>query len=260
MRPSSNKNTNLMFFLGFFLTILYCSCFADELSHQTAQQSFQSLEQIENPEQLGNYIANYYKNPKPGEIPKLVDILLGDKNFMNPFNAAVVMAFLTRVAKDNPEKIKEWFEQIKISSPNKLANIYRAIWDSDTQQSREFLEKLANGDDKLLSGIAKKITSRPPEEDILDEKMLSGGWIDRAWAVYAASGDSEYLKRILMIISSKKLTEIYADDGLISMATWSLNSMRKKDKIVDEKVRAIIADNPKLEYRIDKKESEHDEL
>lgn len=180
MRTLSNKNINLTFFLGFFLTILYCSCFADELPHQTVQQSFQSLEQIENPEQLGNYLANYYKNPRPEEIPKFVDILLSDKEFLNPFNGAVVMAFLTRVAKDNPEKINGWFEQIKTSSPNKLVYIYWAIWDSDTQQSREFLKRLENSDDKLLSGIAKEITSRPPEEDILDEKMLSGGWIDRA--------------------------------------------------------------------------------
>ncbi|CAL7964278.1 hypothetical protein GAMM_60300 [Gammaproteobacteria bacterium] len=63
-----------------------------------------------------------------------------------------------------------------------------------------------------------------------------------------------------MIASSKNSTEIYADDGLIDMATWSLNSMRKQDNIIDEKVRAIIADNPKLEYRISKKESEHIEL
>jgi len=39
--------------------------------------------------------------------------------------------------------------------------------------------------------------------------MLSGGWIDRAWAAYGANGNPEYLKRILMIASSKKLTEIY---------------------------------------------------
>ena len=83
--------------------------------------------------------------------------------------------------------------------------------------------------------------------------MLSGGWIDRAWAAYGANGNPEYLKRILMIASSKKLTEIYADDGLIDTATWFLNSMREQDNIVDEKIRAIIADNPKLEYRIAKK-------
>jgi len=155
MKPlRSNKNINLRLFLGFFLIILYCPCFADELPHQTASQSFQSLEQIENSEQLGDYLSNYYKNPRSEEIPKFVDILLGNKEFLNPFNGAVVMTFLTMVAKDNPEKINGWFEQIKTSSPNKLAYIYCAIWDSDTQQSREFLKRLEHSDDKILSGIA----------------------------------------------------------------------------------------------------------
>ena len=224
------------------------------------QQSPQNLEQIESLEQLGKYVTNYYKNPQPGEMPKFIDILLGSKKFLTPFNGAIFMTFLTRIAKDNPEEIEGWFKQIKISDPNKLACIYRAIWDSNTQQSREFLEKLTNSKNKVLSRVAKNITSRPPEEDLLDEEMLSGGWIDMAWAAYAASGDREYLKRILMIISSKNSTEIYADDGLINMATWSMNSMREQDKVVDEKVRSIIADNPKLEYRMDKEESEHDEL
>lgn len=63
-----------------------------------------------------------------------------------------------------------------------------------------------------------------------------------------------------MIAASKNFTEIYADDGLISMARWSLNSMREQDNIIDEKIMAMIADNQKLEYRIDKKESDHVEL
>ncbi len=132
--------------------------------------------------------------------------------------------------------------------------------DSNTQQSKEFLEKLTNINDELLARIAQTIISQPPEEDVLEEKFLSGGWIDRAWAMCGASGDDRYLKKILMIASSKNFTEIYADDGLINMASWSLNSMLKQDKTVDEKIRAMIADNPKLEYHLDRKKSKRVEL
>lgn len=239
-----------------FLTVLYGSCFADNFSSELSEQPFKNLEQIENSKQLGNYISSYYKNPQPGEIPKLIGVLLGDRGFMNSFNAAVFMEFLTRVAKDNPDKIAGWFEQIKLPH-NKLVLIYIAIWNSNTQQSRELLEKLAgSSNDELLSKIAKTISSRPPEEDVLDEKFFSFGWIDRAWAAYGASGSNEYLKKILMIISSKRSTKIDADDGLIKLATWSLNSMRKQDATVDEKVGTIIATNPELEYQADEKEIE----
>jgi hypothetical protein len=252
MKSFGSKNINSVLILGFFLTILCNFCFADE--PQPIQPIYQNLEQIENLEQLGNYIANYYKNPEPQKIPKFIDILCGDKDFLDSFSGAPIMTFLTRVVKDNPEKIKEWLEQIKTSDLNKLFYIYQAIWDSDTQQSRAFLQGLTNNADRLLARVARKITSRPPEEDVLTEKMLSGGWIDRAWAAYAANGDNNYLKRILKIAASKNFTEIYADDGLVDMAIWSLNSMRKKDKIVDEKVISLINENPKLEYRTNKEE------
>lgn len=247
---SWSKTISISVFLSIFTILLCCNCFASEAPKPKVQES-SVLNKVD------GYMTGYYKHPQPNKLPWFINTVISHKEFFNLDQGvgSIIAAFITEVAKNNPEKIYLWMQQIKAVADNEHKLIYQAIWDSNTQQSKRYLKELAKSDNKQVSNVAKQVMKKPPE-DILNKK-IDGLVLDQLWASYEASGNDKYLIRILEVANEdpKKYEFKLRDKELVTIdvlniaaATWSLNSKRNQDKEIDNKIKKIIASKPELDY------------
>ncbi|MBU0744035.1 MAG: hypothetical protein KKE11_01500 [Gammaproteobacteria bacterium] len=244
-------------FLIFFVSYSFTSAamnnsinndaFSDELIKTSSAEKLNEEE----------FMDNYFKNPTPDRMPEYINTIINDPEIIGPFNGQVFIAFVAGIVKDNPEKVASWMERLKFideHSMERLNYIYWGIWYSGNPEAGAYLQQLAMGDDYRAS-LAKRII-RSPLRDLLEIEKTDPGNIDMLWASFFARGDDEYLRLLLRIAAfdpKRDLSGLYADDGLVSMAIWSIKSYREKDPVINERIANLIAKNPDFDYSINQK-------
>jgi len=226
--------------------LLFVSCFASTPLTKKATSVFNNVEN------LSHYMANYYKHPEPDKLPDFINKFFK----INPKGENIVMAFLTRIVKDNPGKIGEWTKRFDLKDSVRRRLIYQAIWDANTETSRRYLLNLTSSKDVIISKITTEITSVPPNEVLF--RKVTDEVLDELWITYAASGDEQCLIRILKFVNQDPKNYMIKQDGkdLISLqgayvaaGIWSLEKQRKQDPEIDHKIKKIVIQYPHLDYQ-----------
>ncbi len=233
-----NKTYVGLFILGFVFLFSMQPSFANNRAVQIA---------------LIAWFQQYQDNPKPEQIPKMLQDFTKNEYLNKPGAAYPITAFFMIIFQKYPDQIKIWLEPLKDLSHNNKAILYTALWQSNNKKAQEYLEELYQRADKKEKMMISQIRSRKII-DLMKVHFVSTEIIDMMWASYYASGDTKYISRVLAILewenpldktNVKNLNRFQAQQAImITTAKWSLSSNAKHDAKVKEYLKEKEKDAP----------------
>lgn len=205
--------------------------------------------------QFGNWTQTYYTDPTPNELPKMINLAIqcksfdrehehnirqGEPNYISP-----MPYFFAQIFAAHPDKIESWMTQIKFTSDYQEKIIYSALWESNTHVGEKYLTQIASGNTHSAK-IAKKIMANP-RQNIL-QKAITPESLDELWASFFATGDAQYIARIIstlswqsLLISDEPLTkENFYKTVAYLAAKWSLYANAKQDPNIRKKCEEML--------------------
>ncbi|MEO8204919.1 MAG: hypothetical protein ABI615_01970 [Chthoniobacterales bacterium] len=141
----------------------------------------------------GAWFTYYYMDPQPDKFPAEVRSMSEKGDLTKVDNQQPLIAFLSRIMAQNPDKISSWMSELESLPPNDKRVLYSAIWFSSTDQGRTFFQK------NNLAGYLKK---EPP--DILKMEPDSPSTLDMLWGYFMATGDPKAIRQIVSTLNLSK--------------------------------------------------------
>jgi hypothetical protein len=132
------------------------------------------------------WVDAYYRNPQPDRFVAEVRARSKSGKLSAPKAAPPMVAFLSRVMADNPEKIAVWMAALADLPESDKETLHKAIWLSRTTAGKAYLEK-----EGLLKYLAQ------PAADILKLPIESPAVLDMLWGYFFATGDEAPIRRIV---------------------------------------------------------------
>ncbi len=160
------------------------------------------------------WMTFYYQNPQPEYFVKAVKQMIQDGIFDKKSAHPPLIAFLSQILAQNPDKINDWTSQLK-----EEIKLYDELW---TQI--------------LLASNTKDKKSRPVYEIF----PVHPGVLDMNWGYFSATGDKRAIRNIIKAFQYNELIESAPSDkkllltSIIKAAEWSLNSNCKQHPLVLE--------------------------
>ena len=188
-----------------------------------AEELTAPVKEITSLDALSRWMTYYYLHPQPELlIPAL--IFADKQGLIQGDSAAPLQAFTSKVLAQNPQKLKEWFSQFGPMSSNGKTLLLTAIWWSNSKESKDLLDKIASElPEKSRSEFNNQLKNAPPAIETMD--ISSPDVLDMLWASFSATGDTQYVKRLMTTLpwgrnDSKDLPKML----IASAARWSLVS------------------------------------
>lgn len=201
--------------------------------------------------ELNELMSQYYKNPQPERL--LASFYSCAKSgVVNDKTVQPIMtAFLSEVFQANPSKLSQWKNEWMGLKPAHRNLIWVGLWYADTESAEKVLQDVAsNGpaqDKRTCIELLNKQTV-PYVEQPLNPLVL-----DELWACYSASGDSEFVLRIMDALPLTDLANATSEQRLIGEAAmWSLKSNCRKHEAVMKICMKEKEANPKMRKYLDK--------
>ncbi len=172
------------------------------------------------PEMVAQYLAGSIKDIKDDDDQEHAVTLM--------------IIFLGQLGHQHPELLDAWTQASTAMSPRAQYVFAYAIWMADPGHSDKRVAKIVeamSGDDEHLNiDIIAKLPDQDPP-DFKSFKPSDGATLDYWWVSFMATGDTEYVGRILTALPPHKHTFEEFDPGddfialaVASSAIWSLTS------------------------------------
>ncbi len=209
--------------------------------------------------EVNNWIANYYQHPQPDLTGKMIQQLIKLNAFSQPTAAHPITIFLSQIFRQNPDKIADWLKDISTLNPDDQTALISAVWQANVPAGDAYLKSLAQGQTEL----AKLATTvqQSPRPAILTKVIDTPTVLDELWASYFATGNADYVKRIISTLDQtdplgQKGTDITTTDIdqalILGAAQWSLasNAYQSPDVLKICETRLKTAKGPEKQHLI----------
>lgn len=169
------------------------------------------------------WLHYYYQAPKPALTPTMINKMIANNQFdqFKPHTAENITVFFAYLFKQEPNNIASWVDQVKFKGEQSKRIVYKAVWDSNTAQGKDYLKQVMQKSSPEDKSLIQKITAIQPR-DVLQEKM-NVDTLDHLWSAFFATGDIKFLKPIISVASSAKSSN-ENKLKLQETARWSLSS------------------------------------
>lgn len=182
---------------------------------------------------VGKLTTDYYLIKDPTTVGNLLKCLKEEK--IRKEAVAPLSGFMAALFIDNPSQVEKWVKE-----------------DTFTGNLKEVLELSLwlSGHEKLIPEVFKE---RPafldtPKKDLMNIEINNPAIIDMMWGAFFASGNTDYVKRIIDILQEGQETSsknTFENTLIFSAAVWSLVSNMKQHKAVNTFVEDQVKDNTK---------------
>ncbi len=201
--------------------------------------------------ELNQLMTDYYKHPQPD---KLLSSFYSSANSGGVNDKAIqpiMTAFLSVIFQANSESLAKWKNEWLGLKPAHRNLIWISLWYADNQACQKVLQEIASTgpsqDRKLCNDLLSKQTV-PYVEQPLNPLVL-----DELWACFSASGDSQYVLRIMDALPLTDLPNATMEQRLIGEAAmWSLKSNCRQHEAVKKICMKEHESNPKMRKYLDK--------
>lgn len=172
---------------------------------------------------LNKWITYYYLKPEPDLTVQAILAMSEGGYFDKSSSLAALAAFFSQVFAQNPESIQQWFSKLgKLPQHHKRA-LWEALWYSATPQGLAQLKQEANiVDNPEKSNLLKMISESAPSIATLE--ITSPAVLDMFWASFMASGDPQFVLRIISALPWSDQKEDVSKLLIGGSARWSLTS------------------------------------
>lgn len=175
--------------------------------------------EVSNDDELNNFTAYYYLNPRPSEVPQALEYYLRSALFnetKSNANTIKLMSYLYgKLAEMNPILLKEY---IKLYDPAKkdgrllLLSIYKIYRD---EQTENYLKKISETASPREKQMIQDVLSKPP----LGYRSYLRGIdkydpLDFFWIDFFVTGDKEPVIKLIEILSWKDLLREKLNDWI----------------------------------------------
>ena len=191
-----------------------------------------------------DWVTHYYRKPEPErfveEVTRLGEASVLELEEIN----YVVLSFLSKIFADNPERVRDWFDQLQILKLKRWPLLFLAASYSRNDQVESFLEEIGFSRDTFA------------EKSVLEQDWGSGEALDMLWGYFFASGEVAPIRRIISAFeladdfgaaerfAESKQTKADEDaalrDAVFQSAMWSLESNCSQHPLVLEHCERIV--------------------
>lgn len=135
------------------------------------------------------WLEYYYQNPTPDRfVPQMKD-WAADGTLENDRAKPALIAFLSRVLRENRDQIESWVDQLSGLSPAQKQVLFTAMLYSRVSEADEIMLKLFGDQYRKQKVETAKILELP-----LDKETT----IDMLWGFYYATGSEHALRRVVL--------------------------------------------------------------
>jgi len=136
-----------------------------------------------------DWLEFYYENPEP---ERFVDQMKGwaeDGTLENEHAIPALVAFLSRVLRDNRESIREWYEELSGLTPRQKQILHTGM----------LYSRVSEADEVLRETYGKRYDEQRVETPrILEMPLDKEGTLDMLWGFYYATGSESAVRRIVL--------------------------------------------------------------
>jgi len=208
-----------------YIAVLAALCAGAPTAH--AETDFASKDE------LSQWMTYFYLKPDRERVPAAVQYYANSDLFQKKNTRAPMATFIACQFKRDPEVMERTFKQVAAEgSANAKTFLMNALWFTNTERSRQLLDKAGTGWslEETTQAIYQQIKGVAPYDPLHDE-ISNGRGLDQLWAIFMATGDAAPVKRIIDVLP--RLVESHDEDIIIGgAARWSLTSNARQHKRV----------------------------
>ncbi|HRE04490.1 MAG TPA: hypothetical protein PKX00_02705 [Opitutaceae bacterium] len=147
------------------------------------------------------WLASYYQDPQPAQLPKAVHGLSREGYFEGDGQPAQAIGFFSTVFASNSGLVDYWFSQFRTLPVRHQRVLASALWYAGDPRGESMLREMSinsspevrDGIDRLLASNARPIVKTP---------VLSESSMNLQWGAFLASGREEHITNILAAVGS----------------------------------------------------------
>jgi len=189
------------------------------------------------PEDVDDWMINYYRKPQPGQVSAALETLQRHQVFVTHRSAEALFAgFLAIVFRDNSQQALSWAEHSDSYSKELRRTVWLALWLSNIRWAHHHLSRRAQdatGED--LDYLQILLNNEP--FNLRQLKPANPSHLDMLWGAFFASGESQYVKRIISALTFLDQRRDPFKYATAASAKWSLKSRSLHDAKVLETCR-----------------------
>ena len=183
---------------------------------------------------LSRWFTYYYKDPQPETVEDNIEAMVVAGFFGKQSAVGPLIMFLSEVFRQNEKLLPAWEQSFAKLPFNSRGYIAQALWESNTTNGKKIIEKWKK--EGIVEKIDRIISNVPI--DLKNINITSPAMLDMLWASFMASGDKQYIERIIGVLAypddSPKQEERLNNIMLIGAAKWSLSSNAFQHDLVYE--------------------------
>lgn len=193
---------------------------------------------------VNNWMVGYYKNPEPETVPTVLEIVNNESRLFSntPPERSPLSGFLSIVFKKDYRKALKWSKATESYSRIVKHTVWYSMWLADTKSFKRYLKstikKIKGRDSRYLQNL---LDTKPLKLKILNP--TKGGQLDVLWGAFFASGNHDYIKRIISVLPGLDQRTDPFRFSLAASAKWSLKSNALNDRNIFNICKSEISGN-----------------
>ncbi len=183
-------------------------------------------------EKLSKWLTYYYMTPHSDRDIENIKAMFQSGFFDKPDSVAPLVMFLAEFFRQNKDRIPGWEKGLHEIPQNVELYLLQALWQANTPNALKALENWPGAKARKTIETIRQI----PALDLKTVPIDYPAMLDMLWATFMASGDPEYVERIISVLalptdSNEKDSRINAI-LLVGAAKWSLSSNALQHELV----------------------------
>jgi hypothetical protein len=140
------------------------------------------------PEEMGQWVMNYYRRPDPETVPARIRRLSELKMLEKRPHPQAFEMFFGQVLRANPDKIAPWMNELGDLPAADRKVLHQALWISQTDQGKQWLRE--HNERELAERAGHPLTTGAP-------LVLEPYHLDMLWEWFFATGDKAPVQQIV---------------------------------------------------------------
>lgn len=181
-------------------------------------------------DEFRSWFAFYYRHPDPDRLPFAIKFM--DQNGYLARHPDIASIFIAKVMEKNPEKITDWFSQLKNENQSTWNVLLISIWLAKTPEYKALISTHMPKADVDQQARLKGLQEKDPHNfDLRIVQIYDPRQINMLWAAYSVTGDRDYVQRIIDAVElyTADTEEIESQIGETAIMTLANNTMQYEE-------------------------------